>query len=119
MDKINISQVFEQIHDHWNPRIAAEVNDFAVKFVKVQGEFDWHHHEWEDELFLVVRGRLKMEFRDREVWVEEGEFIVVPHGIEHRPVAPAEVHVLLIEPTSTLNTGNMITSRTVAAPKRI
>jgi mannose-6-phosphate isomerase-like protein (cupin superfamily) len=119
MHKVNLSDRFEQIRDHWTPRIAAELHGLAVKLVKIEGAFDWHHHEWEDELFLVVRGRFRMEFRDRVVPVDEGEFLVVPHGVEHRPVADEEAHVLLIEPTSTLNTGNVITSRTVIAPERI
>jgi mannose-6-phosphate isomerase-like protein (cupin superfamily) len=119
MDKVNIREKFAQIHERWSPRIAAEINDCAVKLVKIQGEFDWHHHEHEDELFLVVHGRFQMQFRDREVWVEEGEFIVVPRGVEHRPVAVEEAHLLLIEPTGTLNTGNVVTSRTVREPQRI
>jgi mannose-6-phosphate isomerase-like protein (cupin superfamily) len=119
MEKVDLRDAFERIHDHWKPRIAAEVNDFAVKLVKIQGEFDWHHHEREDELFLVVRGRLRLDFRDRVVWLEEGELLVVPHGVEHRPVAPDEVHLVLIEPTRTLNTGNVVTARTVAEPERL
>ena len=118
-DKINLREKFALIHDHWHPRIAARVNDVAVKLVKVQGEFDWHHHDTEDELFLVVRGRLLMQFRDREVWLDEGEMIVVPHGVEHRPVAPAEVELMLVEPAATLNTGNVVSARTVASPEPI
>jgi mannose-6-phosphate isomerase-like protein (cupin superfamily) len=93
----------------------AQVNDTDVKLVKLQGEFVWHHHDREDELFLVVKGRLLMQFRDREEWIEEGEFIVVPHGVEHRPVAPEEVHLMLIEPRGTLNTGNVVNERTVVS----
>jgi mannose-6-phosphate isomerase-like protein (cupin superfamily) len=98
------------IHDHWNPRIAAELNGQYVKLVKFQGPFTWHHHENEDELFLVVKGRFRMEYRDengeQSVWIEAGELIVVPRGVEHRPVADEECEVLLFEPVSTLNTGN-------------
>lgn len=114
MNKINLNEKLSLISDHWNPRIAAELNGQHVKLVKLQGPFAWHHHENEDEMFLVIKGRFRMEFReglapsqDREVWVEEGEFIVVPRGIEHRPVAEEEAHVLLFEPASTLNTGNV------------
>src|SRR5215467_11741885 len=113
-EKVNLSQKFSLFFDHWSPKIAGELNDSYVKLVKLQGEFVWHHHENEDELFLVVKGRLLLRFRDREVWVEEGEFIVVPRGVEHMPVAPEEAHVVLLEPKSTLNTGNIENERTVA-----
>jgi mannose-6-phosphate isomerase-like protein (cupin superfamily) len=113
LPKANLAEKLSQIAEHWTPRLAARVNDTDVKLVKLQGEFVWHHHENEDELFLVVKGRMLMQFRDREEWVDEGEFILVPRGVEHRPVAPAEVHVLLIEPTGTLNTGNVRDERTV------
>ncbi|HEX4962882.1 MAG TPA: cupin domain-containing protein [Thermoanaerobaculia bacterium] len=106
MDKVNLAQKFATFTDYFNPRIAGELNGQQVKLVKAKGEFVWHHHEAEDELFLVVKGRFRMEFRDRDVWVEEGEFLVVPRGVEHRPVAEEEVHILLFEPASTLNTGN-------------
>jgi mannose-6-phosphate isomerase-like protein (cupin superfamily) len=110
MNKINLAQKLSQIGDHWNPRIAAELNGQYVKLVKFQGPFTWHHHENEDELFLVVKGRFCMEYRDdngeQSVWIEEGELIVVPRGVEHRPVANEECAVLLFEPVSTLNTGN-------------
>jgi mannose-6-phosphate isomerase-like protein (cupin superfamily) len=119
MAKVNLREKLELIHDHWNPRIVAEVNDTQVKLVKLQGEFHWHHHDAEDELFLVLHGRLRMEFRDRVEWVEEGEFIVVPHGVEHRPVAPEEVHLILVEPRGTLNTGTIVNERTVAEPQWI
>jgi mannose-6-phosphate isomerase-like protein (cupin superfamily) len=109
MNKINISQKFSVIDDHWNPRIAAELNGQYVKLVKFQGPFTWHHHENEDELFLVVNGRFRMEYREdgaeKSVWIEPGELIVVPRGLEHRPVADEECAVLLFEPVSTLNTG--------------
>ncbi len=114
MQKINLNQKLSLIDDHWNPRIAAELNGQYVKLVKFQGPFTWHHHDDEDEMFMVVKGRFRMEFRepdapniDREVWLEQGEFLVVPRGVEHRPVADEEAHVLLFEPATTLNTGNV------------
>ena len=110
MNKINLKQKLSLINDQWNPRIAAELNGQFVKLVKFQGPFTWHHHENEDELFMVVKGRFRMEYREAEaeqsVWIEEGEMIVVPRGVEHRPVADEECEVLLFEPASTLNTGN-------------
>jgi mannose-6-phosphate isomerase-like protein (cupin superfamily) len=106
MDKVNLEQKFASFTDYFNPRIVGELNGQHVKLVKAKGDFVWHHHDDEDELFLVVKGRFRMEFRDRDVWVEEGEFLVVPRGVEHRPVAEEEVHILLFEPASTLNTGN-------------
>ena len=106
-DKVNIAQKFAQIPEYWKPNIAAELNGQAVKLDKVKGEFIWHHHENEDELFLCVKGRFRIEFRDRQVWLEEGEFLVVPRGVEHRPVADEEAWILLFEPASTLNTGNV------------
>ena len=111
--KVNIADKFGRLHEHWSPRLVARVNDAEVKLVKIKGEFVWHHHEQEDELFLVIQGRLLMQFRDREEWIEEGEFIVVPRGVEHRPVAPEEAHIMLIEPVGTLNTGNVVNERTV------
>ncbi len=119
MEKVNIAQKLSQIDDHWNPRVAAELNGQQVKLVKVKGPFVWHHHDDEDELFYVVKGRLRMEFRDRAVELDPGELIVVPRGVEHRPVAEEEVHMLLFEPASTLNTGNVVNDRTVAEPDRI
>ena len=118
MDKINLSQKLSLINDHWNPRIIGELNGQYLKLVKFRGPFTWHHHETEDEMFLVVKGRFRMEFRERssetsapngrrDVWLEEGEFIIVPRGVEHRPVADEEAEVLLFEPASTLNTGNV------------
>ena len=110
MDKINLSQKLSLINDHWNPRIAAELNGQHVKLVKFQGPFTWHHHENEDELFFVVAGRFRMEYREdgveKSVWIEPGEMIVVPRGMEHRPVADEECHVVLFELVTTLNTGN-------------
>lgn len=112
MEKVNLQEKLGQIHDHWNPRIIGELNDSYVKAVKLKGEFIWHHHEREDELFLVVAGQLRMRFRDREVTIGPGEFIVVPKGVEHLPVAEAECSVILLEPKSTLNTGNVRSERT-------
>ena len=119
MQTVNLAQKFGQFQDYWNPRIVGELNDFAVKAVKLKGEFVWHHHEVEDELFLVVRGTLRMRFRDREAVVREGEFIIVPHGVEHQPVADEEVHLILLEPKTTLNTGNVTNERTVRELERI
>jgi mannose-6-phosphate isomerase-like protein (cupin superfamily) len=107
MEKVSIVSKLSQFSDHWNPRIVGELNGQHVKLVKFQGEFVWHHHDGEDELFLVVDGRFRMDFRDRQEWIEEGEFLIVPRGVEHRPVAEEEVAVLLFEPASTLNTGNV------------
>jgi mannose-6-phosphate isomerase-like protein (cupin superfamily) len=112
MDKINLGAKLASFTDHWNPRIVAALNGQHVKLAKFQGAFAWHHHENEDELFLVVKGRFRMELRDGDVWLEEGEMLVVPRGVEHRPVADEEVHVLLFEPASTLNTGNIENERT-------
>ena len=106
MDKINVREKLELFSAHWQPKIVGELNGQHVKLVKFHGEFVWHHHQHEDELFYVVSGRFRMDFRDRQVWVEEGEFIIVPRGVEHRPYAENEVAVMLFEPESTLNTGN-------------
>jgi mannose-6-phosphate isomerase-like protein (cupin superfamily) len=107
MEKVNIANKLSQFNDHWNPRIVGELNGQHVKAVKLQGEFVWHHHDHEDELFLVIKGVLKMEFRDKTVVINEGEFIIVPRGVEHKPVADHEVEILLFEPATTLNTGNV------------
>lgn len=106
MEKVNLTQKFSQIHDHWNPRIAGELNGQMVKLVKFKGPFTWHKHDDEDELFLVVKGSFNMELRDRTIALHEGEFLIVPRGTEHRPNADEEVMVLLFEPASTLNTGD-------------
>jgi len=119
IEKVNVAEKFKQITDFWNPRVVDEVNGQMVKLVKLKGEFVWHHHEKEDEMFFVVRGRFRMEFRDKHVWVEEGEFLIVPRTVEHRPVAEEEAHVLLFEPTSTLNTGNVRNERTREKLERI
>jgi len=116
---IDLREKFAAIDEHWSPRIVAELNGQHVKLVKFRGEFVWHHHDHEDELFLVHRGRFRMEFRDRTVELGPGEMIVVPRGVEHRPVADEEVEVVLFEPAGTLNTGNVIGERTVHEPARI
>jgi len=112
VEKVKLSDKLGRFQDHWSPKAVGAVNDFLVKLVKLKGEFVWHSHDVEDELFLVLRGRLRMQLRDREVLVDPGEFIVVPHGTEHRPVADEEVHVLLLEPKSTRNTGTTGGTRT-------
>jgi mannose-6-phosphate isomerase-like protein (cupin superfamily) len=119
IDKVSLVEKLARFSDHWSPKIVAELNGQHVKLVKFAGAFTWHHHDAEDELFLVVEGRFRMEFRDRSVWIEKGELIVVPRGVEHRPVADEEVHVLLFEPATTLNTGNVRDERTVCSPERI
>lgn len=119
MQAVNLREKFSAFEDYWNPRIAAELNDCYVKLAKLKGEFIWHYHENEDELFLVIKGRLRMCFREREVTLHEGEFLVVPRGVEHLPVAEEEVHVVLIEPKSTLNTGNVRNERTIPRLERI
>ena len=112
MTPINLSQKFLLFNEYWNPKIAGELNDSYVKLAKLKGEFDWHHHDNEDELFLVVKGQLLMKFKEKDVLVNEGEIIIVPKGIEHKPVAEKEAHILLIEPKTTLNTGTTVNERT-------
>jgi mannose-6-phosphate isomerase-like protein (cupin superfamily) len=119
MDKVNIREKLALFNDHWSPKILGELNGQYVKLVKFQGEFLWHKHDIEDELFLVVKGRFRMEYRDRHVWLEEGEFLIVPRGVEHRPVAEEEAHVMLFEPATTLNTGDVVNERTIQEPQRI
>ncbi|HKY04594.1 MAG TPA: cupin domain-containing protein [Blastocatellia bacterium] len=119
MDKVNLEEKLQLFDDHWSPKIVGELNDSYVKLVKLKGEFVWHHHEAEDELFLVVRGRLLIRLRDREINLEEGEFVIIPRGVEHLPVATEEAHVLLLEPKTTLNTGNVEGERTVVNLDRI
>lgn len=119
MEKVNISEKLKLVREPWHPHIIGELNGQEVKAVKLMGEFVWHHHDHEDELFLVIKGKLKMEFRDKTVEVGVGEFIIVPHGVEHRPVADEEVHILLFEPASTLNTGNVQNERTRKELRRI
>ncbi len=106
MQKVNLLEKFSQFNDHWNPRIAGELNGQYVKLVKFQGPFTWHHHEYEDELFYVVKGSFTMELRDKNIELNEGDFLIVPKGTEHRPNASEEVWVMLFEPAATLNTGN-------------
>lgn len=119
MEKVNLADKLACIDDHWHPRLVAELNGQHVRLVKVRGEFVWHRHEHEDELFLVLRGRLVLELRDRHVELEEGELFVVPRGVEHRPVAEEEVHLLLFEPATTRNTGDVESEHTVETVERI
>jgi mannose-6-phosphate isomerase-like protein (cupin superfamily) len=119
METINLKEKFSLFSDHWHPRILGEVNDCHIKAVKLKGEFVWHHHDNEDELFLVIKGTLRMKFRDHEATIREGELVIVPRGVEHLPVADEEVHLILIEPKSTLNTGNVTNERTVAQLEHI
>jgi len=119
IEKINLAQKLSTFNDHFNPRIAGELNGQQVKLVKFKGEFVWHHHEKEDELFYVVKGSFDMHFRNKIVTINEGEFIIVPHGAEHKPVAENEVEIMLFEPASTLNTGNVENDRTVKNLQRV
>ena len=119
MEKVNLTHKFSLVQDYWSPKIAGGINDSYVKLVKVKGEFVWHRHEAEDELFLVVKGRLLIKLRDRDIWLQEGEFVIVPRGVEHKPIAEEEAHVLLLEPKSTLNTGDVRDEKTVADLERI
>jgi mannose-6-phosphate isomerase-like protein (cupin superfamily) len=119
MHTINIAQKFSQFDDKWSPKILGEVNDSYIKAVKFQGEFVWHHHDTEDEMFLVVAGALRMKFRDHEELVRPGEFLIVPRGVEHLPAATEATQVLLFEPKSTLNTGNVVNERTVAELEKL
>ena len=119
MEKVNLRQKLSLFDSHWAPKVVGELNGQHLKLVKFQGEFVWHQHDDEDELFLVVSGSFVMQFRDRSVGVEEGEFIIVPRGVEHCPKADREVHVLLFEPATTLNTGDAMSERTVRSPERI
>lgn len=118
-EKINLTQKLSLFSEYWSPKIVGELNDAFIKLAKLKGEFDWHHHENEDELFLVIKGNLLIKFRDRDVWLTEGEFLVIPKGVEHLPVAAEEVQVMLIEPKTTLNTGNVITEKTKEVLDRI
>jgi len=119
MEKVNLAEKFARFEERWSPRIVGELNGQLVKLVKLQGEFVWHHHEREDELFLVVAGEMTIELRDRTVRLGPGEFFIVPRGVEHRPVAEREAQVLLFEPKSTLNTGNVRNERTVEELEKI
>ena len=119
MDLIDLAEKLSQFDEYWSPRIIGEVNETYVKLAKLNGEFVWHSHEQEDELFLVVKGRLTIRFRDGDVHLEEGQMIVVDRGVEHQPVAESETHVLIVEPRSTVNTGNVVDERTVVHLERI
>ena len=112
MNKINLAEKFGLFNEYWSPKIVGELNGSYIKLAKLKGEFDWHHHENEEEMFLVVKGKLIIKFRDEDIAINAGEFIVIPRGVEHLPVAPEEVHVMLIEPKETLNTGNIINEKT-------
>ncbi len=119
METVNLAQKFSLFQEHWSPKIVGELNDSYVKIVKLQGEFVWHHHETEDELFLVIKGTLLIKLRDRDIWLHEGEFAIIPKGVEHLPIADEEAQILLLEPKSTLNTGNVQDEFTVADPERL
>ena len=123
MDKVNLAQKFSLFSEHYSPKIVGEVNDAYVKLAKLQGDFMWHHHDLEDELFFVVKGTLRMKIREnggeREIVVRPGEFLIIPHGVEHFPSADEETHIMLLEPKSTLNTGNLENERTLAELQRI
>lgn len=124
MEKINLRQKFAGFSDHWSPKLIGELNSFAVKIVKVQGEFVWHHHDEEDELFFVIKGRLLMHIRETperqtDIWVEAGELIIIPHGVEHCPEAHEETYLMLLEPLTTVNTGNVASEQTVLHVERL
>ena len=119
IEKVRLAEKFAQFPDTWSPKIVGEVNDSHVKLVKLKGEFVWHHHEQEDELFLVISGHLVMKLRERDIHLDAGEFVIIPRGVEHLPVAEEEVQVLLLEPKTTLNTGSVINERTVADLERL
>ena len=114
--KVNLAEKFALINEHWRPKVVGELNGQEVKLVKFQGEFPWHHHENEDEMFMAMKGNFRIEFRDKTVELSEGEFVIVPKGVEHRPIADEEVEVLLFEPKNVLNTGN-IEDEKFTAPK--
>lgn len=113
MDKVNLTEALSRIDAHWSPHIAGELNGQYVKLAKLKGEFLWHHHQDEDEMFLVIQGRLVIQLREGDIVLNPGEFLIIPRGLEHKPVAEQEVHVMLFEPISTLNTGNVRNERTV------
>ena len=116
---VDVADKFSQIHELWQPHIAGELNGQLVKLVKFEGEFVWHHHDIEDEMFLVVKGQFRMELRDKTVTLNPGQFIIVPRGVEHKPAADKECWVMLFEPVTTLNTGNVANERTVRELKRV
>ena len=119
VEKVNLAQKLSLFDEVYKPKIVAQMNDLDVKVVKVKGEFDWHSHETTDELFLVLKGRFCVCLRTGDVWLDEGELFVVPRGVEHRPYAEEEAHILLLDPKGTPNTGNLRTKRTVLRPERI
>ncbi len=114
MEKVNLAEKFALISEHWRPKVVGELNGQEVKLVKFQGAFPWHYHEQEDEMFMALRGSFRIEFRDKTIELNEGEFVIVPHGVEHRPVADEEVEVLLFEPAQLLNTGNIVDEKYTA-----
>jgi mannose-6-phosphate isomerase-like protein (cupin superfamily) len=119
VEKVNIAQKFTLFNEYWVPYIVGDLNDHYVKVDKLKGQFVWHKHDAEDELFLVTKGRLLIKLRNKDVWLAEGEFVIIPKGVEHMPVADEEAHVVLIEPKSTLNTGDVSNEKTVTQLKRI
>jgi mannose-6-phosphate isomerase-like protein (cupin superfamily) len=119
VEKVNIAQKFTQVNEYWVPYIVGELNDSYVKVDKLKGQFVWHKHDVEDELFLVTKGKLLIKLRNKDIWLEEGEFVIIPKGIEHMPIADEETHVVLIEPKSTLNTGNVKNEKTLTQLKKI
>lgn len=119
MEKVNLAEKFALFSDQWSPKVVGELNGQLVKLVKFKGEFVWHHHDHEDELFYVVKGSFDMEMRDKTVTVNEGEFIIMPRGVEHRPVAKEEVEIMLFEPATTINTGNITNEKTVTDLERL
>ncbi len=119
VEKVNLADKLSLFNDYWSPKIVGDLNESHVKLVKVKGEFVWHHHDQEDELFLILKGKLVIRLQDGDVELSEGEFVIIPHGVEHQPVAQEEVHLLLLEPKTTLNTGNVRGERTVTDLQRL
>ena len=119
MEKVNLTEKFSLFTDHFNPKVVGELNGQQVKLVKFKGEFVWHHHDHEDELFYVVKGSFDMQLRDKNITVNAGEFLIMPKGVEHRPVAKEEVEIMLFEPATTLNTGNIVNEKTVTNLKSL
>jgi mannose-6-phosphate isomerase-like protein (cupin superfamily) len=119
LNKINLSQKLSLFNEYWSPKIIGDLNDSYIKLAKLKGEFDWHRHDNEDELFFVIKGQLTIKFRDNDIILDEGELIVIPKGVDHLPIASEEVHVMLIEPKATLNTGNVVTEKTKEILDRI
>lgn len=119
MEKVNLAEKFSLFSEHWNPKVVGELNGQVVKLVKFKGEFVWHHHDHEDELFYVVKGSFDMQMKDKTVTINEGEFIIMPRGVEHRPVAKEEVEVMLFEPAATVNTGNVVDEKTITNPDKL